>query len=73
MGLNGFAGVTCQRCGWQFSGPNPSSEECSDHKRVCGTVEGYTSTMLVDDEAVFDDEHHSGDEEKEMTPSEFLC
>ncbi|KAM0038244.1 hypothetical protein Hdeb2414_s0013g00412571 [Helianthus debilis subsp. tardiflorus] len=60
------SGHTCRRCGWPFS---PSSRD-RDHKRMCGTVEGYTK--VINDEAVSDDDDDEqchfdyGDEEKEM-------
>ncbi|KAI3746969.1 hypothetical protein L6452_09411 [Arctium lappa] len=62
----GDEGLICHRCGWPFPNSHPSSKHRRAHKRICGTIEGYTK--LIESEAISEDEHHS-DEDKEKTPS----
>lgn len=52
-----------------FPNAHPSSKHRRAHKRICGTIEGYTK--LIESEAVSDDEHdeHHSDEDIEKTPS----
>lgn len=49
----------CHKCGWPFPKPHPSAKRRRDHKRICGTVEGYklqdTSHTIVSDEDHSDD------------------
>ncbi|KAL8255473.1 hypothetical protein R6Q59_030540 [Mikania micrantha] len=56
----------CHRCGWPFPNPHPSAKHRRAHKKICGTIEGYTN--LIGSEVVSDDEHHP-DDDKEQTPS----
>ncbi|KVH90916.1 hypothetical protein Ccrd_007033 [Cynara cardunculus var. scolymus] len=56
----------CHRCGWAFPNPHPSARHRRAHKKICGTIEGYTN--LIDSGVVSDDEHHL-DDDKEKTPS----
>ncbi|KAL8246340.1 hypothetical protein R6Q59_007556 [Mikania micrantha] len=60
----------CLRCGWPFPYRHPSPKHRRAHKRICGSIEGYTK-LIIDSETVFDDEYHSDseDEEEDNTPS----
>ncbi|KAL4578395.1 hypothetical protein LXL04_014518 [Taraxacum kok-saghyz] len=60
------SGHVCRRCGWTFPNSHPSSKNRRAHKRICGTIEGYTK--VIDSEAVSDDEQHS-DDDIEITPT----
>ncbi|KAK9072487.1 hypothetical protein SSX86_008921 [Deinandra increscens subsp. villosa] len=58
----------CHRCGWPFPNPHPSARHRRAHKKICGTIEGYTN--LIGSEVVSDDEDHPEDyDDKEKTPS----
>lgn len=46
-GYEGHGVYVCRKCGWPFPNPHPSARHRRAHKRICGTVEGYT---LVDSE-----------------------
>ncbi|KAJ0806762.1 putative transcription factor C2H2 family [Helianthus annuus] len=56
----------CHRCGWPFPNPHPSAKHRRAHKKICGTVEGYTN--IIGSEVVSDDDHLS-DDDKEKSPS----
>ncbi|KAL4591133.1 hypothetical protein LXL04_004083 [Taraxacum kok-saghyz] len=56
----------CHRCGWPFPNPHPSSRQRRSHKKICGTIDGYTN--LIHSEVVSDDEHHP-DDDKDKSPS----
>ncbi|KAJ9555542.1 hypothetical protein OSB04_010156, partial [Centaurea solstitialis] len=65
---SGHHGVhLCHRCGWPFPKAHPSAKHRRAHKKICGTIEGYTN--LIGSEVVSDDEHHLDDDDKEKTPS----
>lgn len=51
----------CHRCGWPFPNSHPSSKHRRAHKRICGTIEGYTKLIHSDP--------LSDDDEEENTPS----
>ncbi|KAJ0818378.1 putative transcription factor C2H2 family [Helianthus annuus] len=50
----------CHRCGWPFPNPHPSAKHRRAHKKICGTIDGYTS--LIGSEV-------GSDDDKEKTPS----
>ncbi|KAJ0620211.1 putative transcription factor C2H2 family [Helianthus annuus] len=56
----------CHRCGWPFPNPHPSAKHRRAHKKICGTIEGYTN--IIGSEVVSDDDHLS-DDDKEKSPS----
>ncbi|KAL7595422.1 hypothetical protein Lser_V15G29507 [Lactuca serriola] len=56
----------CRRCGWPFPNPHPSAKHRRSHKKICGTIDGYTN--LIHSEVVSDDENHL-DDDKDKTPS----
>ncbi|KVI08289.1 Zinc finger, C2H2, partial [Cynara cardunculus var. scolymus] len=67
-GDEGHGPHICHRCGWPFPNSHPSPKHRRAHKRICGTIEGYTK--LIESEAISDDEHHSDeDKDKDKTPS----
>ncbi|KAK1435330.1 hypothetical protein QVD17_01091 [Tagetes erecta] len=66
-GHDGHSVHLCHRCGWPFPNPHPSAKHRRAHKKICGTIEGYTH--LIGSEAVSDDEHHPDDGDKEKSPS----
>ncbi|XP_076900782.1 uncharacterized protein LOC143555026 [Bidens hawaiensis] len=66
-GHDGHGVHLCHRCGWPFPNPHPSAKHRRAHKKICGTIEGYT--VLIGSHVVSDDEHHSDDDDKEHTPS----
>ncbi|CAM8908780.1 unnamed protein product [Rhodiola kirilowii] len=41
--------LLCHRCGWPFPNAHPSARYRRAHKRMCGTIEGYT--VAADSEA----------------------
>ncbi|KAJ0606186.1 putative transcription factor C2H2 family [Helianthus annuus] len=55
----------CHRCGWPFPNPHPSAKHRRAHKKICGTIEGYTN--IIGSEVVSDDDHLS-DDDKEKSP-----
>nr|XP_043632677.1 uncharacterized protein LOC122603896 [Erigeron canadensis] len=61
----------CHSCGWPFPNSHPSSKHRKAHKRICGTIEGYTtklthSQLVASDDD--DDQHHSDENEKTPSP-----
>ncbi|KAI7751943.1 hypothetical protein M8C21_008265 [Ambrosia artemisiifolia] len=57
----------CHRCGWPFPNQHPSAKHRRAHKKICGTIDGYT--VLIGSQVVSDDDHHSDDDDKEKSPS----
>ncbi|KAF4357082.1 uncharacterized protein LOC115722359 isoform X1 [Cannabis sativa] len=35
----------CQKCGWPYPKPQPSSKHRRAHKKICGTIEGYNKVV----------------------------
>jgi hypothetical protein len=68
-GNEGHGVYVCRKCGWPFPNPHPSARHRRAHKRICGTVEGYT---LVDSEETVSDDEHLSDEDHKL-PSENSC
>ncbi|XP_076937388.1 uncharacterized protein LOC143604975 isoform X2 [Bidens hawaiensis] len=67
-GDDGHGVHLCHRCGWPFPNPHPSAKHRRAHKKICGTIEGYT--VLIGSHVVSDDEHeHHSDDDTEHTPS----
>ncbi|CAL5394955.1 unnamed protein product [Camellia sinensis] len=54
----------CHKCGWPFPNPHPSAKQRRAHKKICGTIEGYTMIDSGDHSnlTVSDDEHDSDDD-----------
>ncbi|KAJ9541632.1 hypothetical protein OSB04_028138 [Centaurea solstitialis] len=70
MDIQDHSKTVCHRCGWPYPNSHPSSKHRRAHKRICGTIEGYTK--LIDSDAISEDEHHSDedkDKDKDKTPS----
>ncbi|XP_071709366.1 uncharacterized protein [Rutidosis leptorrhynchoides] len=62
----------CHRCGWPFSNSHPSSKHRRAHKKICGTIEGYTKlidTLAVSDDEDDDEHQFVNDDDNEKTPS----
>ncbi|KAI3523589.1 hypothetical protein L1887_01824 [Cichorium endivia] len=55
----------CSRCGWSFPNAHPGAKRRRAHKKICGTIEGYTN--LLDSKAISDDEDHLDDTEEKTT------
>ncbi|XVF37900.1 hypothetical protein REPUB_Repub20aG0051100 [Reevesia pubescens] len=51
----------CHKCGWPFPNPHPSAKNRRAHKKICGTIEGYsgdsTHSTASDDEPPSDEDH----------------
>ncbi|KAD4384150.1 hypothetical protein E3N88_24318 [Mikania micrantha] len=50
----------CNRCGWPFPNPHPSAKHRRAHKKICGTIDGYTNSIRSE---------VGSDDSKEKTPS----
>ncbi|XP_076948175.1 uncharacterized protein LOC143620355 isoform X2 [Bidens hawaiensis] len=66
-GHDGHGVHLCHRCGWPFPNPHPSAKHRRAHKKICGTIEGYT--VLIGSHVVSDDDEHHSDDDTEHTPS----
>ncbi|CAN0898589.1 hypothetical protein LINGRAHAP2_LOCUS19789, partial [Linum grandiflorum] len=44
----GAGGVfVCNKCGWHFPNQNPSSRHRRAHRKICGTIPGYSATAAA--------------------------
>lgn len=55
--VSGLGVHHCQKCGWPFPNPHPSARHRRAHKRLCGTIQGYT--LVGSSGRGDDDDHHS--------------
>ncbi|KAL3619948.1 hypothetical protein CASFOL_034860 [Castilleja foliolosa] len=56
----------CRRCGWPFPNPHPSAKHRRAHKKLCGTIEGYT--IILSEEHVSYNDHASDEDEHTPNP-----
>lgn len=64
----------CHRCGWPFPNPHPSAKHRRSHKKICGTIHGYTNLTalpsLSDDDELEDKTPSPSKIEKSLSRSE---
>ncbi|CAI0453185.1 unnamed protein product [Linum tenue] len=60
----------CQKCGWPFPNPHPNARHRRAHRKICGTLPGYSllPQLQTAHSPVSDDDQHSDGDLKTPSP-----